>query len=731
MGGGFRVAAGPVAAKGRLVFAAGWVKKKTAPAGGDPFPSVAARVRQPAMSAAPPPSSAAGPSPRLVGWLVAALLAIYAAVALVAAAHKGLSFDEGEQIAVGYDMWVRRDFRMETANGDLVKRWATLPLLISRPKLPPVTDPKWREGEPYVVGYEFFFRCGNREESLLRQCRAMMALLGMATGLLVFWCSRTVFGAVGGLISLAIFVLSPHMLAFGGTVATAMTLCPTLLAATWCAWRLMHRVSWGRLAASLAAAGLLVLAKLTAVVLLPIVVILVAVKLASGRALEWRLGRTRWIRPRWVQAGIFGGLIVLHAVVGWGFIWAQYDFRYAASPDPSNPAIVMRVRPYSDERDPTVRAALQWARRVHFFPEGFLHGTRWLLGSNDTREAFMHGEWTTGGWVSFFPYTLWVKTTPYLMVLLLLGAAGSWWRWRVVRREARDNAAGKGARGTNVSLYDLAPFVTLIGVYLTFALCQDLNIGHRHILPIYPAIYVLAGAAGSLWTLRARWPRFAVLLALAAHVVDTGATFPDFLAYFSPLAGGPSQGYKMLVDSSLDWGMDLPGLKQWLEENNPGNREPVYLAYFGTDSPDHYGIKCRRLPGFFDWRPRQVYALEPGIYAISATLLQSVYTYTFGPWNSGYERRYQRTLHNLQVFEQAARVPGASQALLKQYPLAFWDHQYDAYEKLRFGRLCSWLRRSEEPDDDVGHSILIWRLDAGELRQALFAPPVEIDDRPN
>jgi len=676
----------------------------------------------------PPPS---GPRPRLVGVCVAALLALYAALAYSAAWHKGPSFDEEEQIAAGYDMWVRHDFRMETANGDLVKRWATLPLLVSRPHLPPTTDRRWREGEPYVVGYEFFFQCGNAAESLLRQCRAMMVLLGMGTGLLVFWMSRTIFGNAGGLVSLAIFTLSPHMLAFGAMVATAMTLLPSLLAATWCTWRLMHRVTWGRLTASLVAAGLLVLAKLTAIVVLPIVVVLMAVKLWRGRPLEWQLGARRLIRSRWAQGGIFGGLTLLHALAGWAFIWAQYDFRYAASPDPSDPGIIMRVRPYSDERDPTVRAVLRWANETHFLPQGFIHGTRWLLGSNDTREAFMHGEWTAGGWLSFFPYTLWVKTTPYLMVLLLAGGIGCWWRGRSARREAPTGANGGVAPGLNVSLYDLTPFITIIVVYLGVALAQDLNIGHRHILPIYPAIHVLAGAAGCLWAQRVRWPRFVIVLALLAHAVDTGCTYPDFLAYFSPLVGGPSQGYKMLVDSSLDWGMDLPGLKQWLDRNNPGNREPVFLAYFGTDSPGHYGIQCRRLPGFFEWRPREVYALEPGIYAISATLLQSLYTYTWGPWNSGFERRYQQTLHNLEVFERAARVPGASAALLQHYPANFWDNQYDAYEQLRFGRLCAWLRHSEEPDDDVGHSILIWRLDAGELHQALFAPPVERNDAPD
>jgi hypothetical protein len=672
------------------------------------------------MTVAPASNSVVRFSPRIVWIAVAALLAIYAALALAASMGKGVSFDEAEQIAVGYDIWARHDFRMETANGDLVKRWAALPLLISRPTLPSTSDLRWRQGEPYVVGYEFFFQCGNHPESLLLQCRAMMVLMGAATGLLVFLCSRRIFGPIGGLVSLVIFAFSPHMLAFGGMVATAMSVCLTLLASTYCIWQLLHRITWSWLIASLVCCGLLVLSKLSALVILPIAVVLTAVKLFSGRPLEWRLGRPRVIPSRWIQAGIFGALVLVHAAAGWGFIWAQYDFRYAASPDPSDRGIVMRVRPYNDPIDPTVAAVLAWSRRTHFLPEGYLQGIGWLLGSNDSRQAYMNGRWTAGGWLMFFPYTLWVKTSPWLPLLLLLGLGG-WWRRRKTRRTF-------GAGTTSPSLYEAIPFFVIIVVYLSVALLQDLNIGHRHILPIYPAIYVLAGSAACFWSLRARWPKVVVALLLLGPVVDSAVTYPHYLAYFSSLVGGSSQGYKYLVDSSIDWGMDLPGLKRWLDAHNPAGREPVFLAYFGTDSPDYYGIKCKRLPGFFDWRPREVYGLEPGIYAISATLLQSTYTDTFGPWNSGYEQWYQSTLHNLQTLERTARDPQEREALLKKHPPAFWDHQYDAFEKLRFGRLCAWLRHHGVPDDNVGHSILIWRLDAADLHQALFGPPAEMDD---
>jgi hypothetical protein len=207
--------------------------------------------------------------------------------------------------------------------------------------------------------------------------------------------------------------------------------------------------------------------------------------------------------------------------------------------------------------------------------------------------------------------------------------------------------------------------------------------------------------------------------------------YPNYLSYFSPLVGGPAKGYEHLADSSLDWGMDLPGTKKWLDENNPGNREQVFFAYFGTDSPDYQGIQSHRLPGYPDWRSPKVFPLAPGIYAISATLYQSVYTLTFGPWNTEYEARYQNALRNVLAYEAASKDPAKLAAILHIHPEQFWDNEYDWFEKLRFGRLCAWLRhRRPVPDASVGYSILIWRLNVQELQDALFAPPVEINDSP-
>ena len=209
-------------------------------------------------------------------------------------------------------------------------------------------------------------------------------------------------------------------------------------------------------------------------------------------------------------------------------------------------------------------------------------------------------------------------------------------------------------------------------------------------------------------------------LGVLACVVESVTTWPNYLAYFNQLAGGPRQGYRHLVDSSLDWGQDLPGLARWLERN-VASGTPVYLSYFGTGNPDYYHIRAKRLPGFFDtWRQHEWYPLTGGVYAVSATMLQSVYSLAPGPWAAPYEQRYQSTLADLRAIAATS-----DEAERQRLTSDFLREKFLFFEQLRFARLCAFLRR-RAPDDNVGYSILIYRLSDQDVREALYGPPAEL-----
>ena len=669
-------------------------------------------------------------SREVVTAAVALILALYAALAWTGTLSKGVSFDEGLQLAVGYNLWVHDDYRIEGANGDLVKRWATLPFLLSQPKFVGTDDPDWRSAAAYDLGRRFLFESGNPAEWLLAQARAMAVLLGVATGLLVFWRSRMLFGPVGGLVSLAVFALSPEMLAFGGIVSTDMSITLTLFASTFSVWGLLHVISVTRLAASLACVGLLVLAKPTALVLLPITLAMLVVRGWVGKplVLQWR--SRRWEVRTWRRQAIAIGLAAsLHVVAGWAALWAHYGFRYAASSRPDDPSVGFH-QPFGRDDVPRVYThVLEFCQQTRLLPEGFCRGIDALLGCDDRLGSFKNGQWRIGGWPSFFPYAIWVKTPPATWLLVAAGVI-AW--WRLARKRAADSALPlrRSRQGNAPRIYAATPLVVLVVVYLLVAMTEDLNLGHRHVLPIYPAFYVLAGAVALAWRSYPRAGKAATIAAVAWLGSSTADIAPNYLAYFAPQAGGPRLGYTRLVDSSLDWGMSLPALKRWLDDHNPGGGVPVFLAYFGSDSPRHQGIRSTRLPGFFERRTFQRYTVTPGYYAISASLLQGAYTAAFGPWTRHYEQLYQQKLAEARTFDDVASDPVRLQQLLQAAPLEAWMEDFDLFDNLRFARLCAWLRHQGEPPAHVEHAIFIWKLNQADLEAALLGPPVELAAEP-
>jgi hypothetical protein len=147
--------------------------------------------------------------------------------------------------------------------------------------------------------------------------------------------------------------------------------------------------------------------------------------------------------------------------------------------------------------------------------------------------------------------------------------------------------------------------------------------------------------AGRSAALIEKKPLGVLLFIILGYQAFTGLkAWPDYLSYFNELAGGPDNGYKYLRDSNIDWGEDLPALRDYLSEKEIGT---VRLDYFGSASPDFYGIKYEK-PA-----PSEAQKPEKAVYAISvhnledmewtrtakpaAKLRGSIYVYDLRPGN--------------------------------------------------------------------------------------------------
>lgn len=628
-----------------------------------------------------------------LGVLLALLHAILAVTATV---DKSMTADEIAHLTAGHAYNVRGDFRLQPENGNLPQRLAALPLRLSAAPLPPISNENWKTADVWVYGNTFFYEQGLSAAEKLFFGRAMIALVSAALVIVVFIWSRALFGWKGAFISAGLMAFCPAFLAHGAlaTSDVVMTFCFVAAVGSW--WCHLRRPGpfWASLSAMML--GVAMVAKFSAVLLPPMLILIGAVWIWSEST------RTGWRSPLLRVARSLS----IHAVVSVAIIWLFFGFRFSAfAPELAEGAVFNHGWGFVLNGIGFPAKVIVWLREWRVLPEAWLYGLAFVLQFSRARGAFMSGEYSVTGWVSFFPWAFLIKTTlPF--ILLLLGLTIS-----AIRAQRPI-----GARLRN----DLIPFTPLLVLFIVYwitSLASHLNIGHRHILPTYPVLFIAAGWAGRWLSFRTPLAAAGISILSAWHIVESTIIRPHYLAYFNQVVGGPTNGWRHLVDSSLDWGQDLPGLKRWLDANAPD--EKVFLSYFGTGSPAFEGLSVTALPTLPEvGPPRPWHAFTPGVYAISVTMLQHVYSRVRGEWTAELEKEYQQ-VRNLEPAFLAYRDDPARRALLlKEMPAERWRAAWARFETLRFARLCHYLR-VRRPDAAIGHSIHVYRLSATELEAAV------------
>jgi len=268
--------------------------------------------------------------------------------------------------------------------------------------------------------------------------------------------------------------------------------------------------------------------------------------------------------------------------------------------------------------------------KYFILPEAWLYGLLDAIRASD-RESYLLGQiYLHGTWL-YFPVAFVVKTPFPTMIALLVAIV------LVVRRRSPFQA----------DLYLLLPAVLLFSL----AVCSKFNIGLRHILPIYPFLFVwISGQVATIWASRRRTAQWGVSLLGIWLLISTLRVSPDYLAFFNEAAGGPGNGHKVLVDSNLDWGQDLKGLRNWMSDHGVSR---IQLAYFGTVDPAYYGIDAEPFPGTLAVQSRSKLgsAPAPSHIAISATYLKGLYLWNRDQYASFRQQKPVAVIgHSIWVF---------------------------------------------------------------------------------
>lgn len=485
------------------------------------------------------------------------------------AVHDAFTADEDTHLARGYTFWRAQ------LDGDSAVPHPYISTVLAAWPLLPIRDLNPSDAVPELGPYLLPIRAYRPLSRIIFAGRVPMILLSVLMAATAFRWAASWYGCLGGLLTLALCVLDPNILAHGRLAGTDAGLMSLGFIAAYLVTRLCSRLTVSNLVLTAVALEAALRAKRTAIYLIPPLVVLFVVSVLHADPAAFL--------PSWVRKRVTGW----RGIAMWSLILLV------------TLGLLTTLAARLLYRDWSVSSRSLSAPTAAYSQTTKLFGGKQEKGN----PAFFMGQYSRWGWSAYFPVAFAIKTplpTLALLCLALLVCALDRPRW-----------------------VELA--LLLFPATLTFALIlfSTQNIGYRHVLPALPFLFVFIGRLAL--QLKRRYWKAIILALLGWLLVGAICIYPDHLAFFNEVIGGPRNGYQYLADSNLDWGQANRELAAYLQRRGI---ERIWPALFTPIDPAAYGIHYDPLPTPWvgDWIvnfPR--FNPPPGVYAIGATHLQGVY----------------------------------------------------------------------------------------------------------
>ena len=511
-----------------------------------------------------------------------------------------LTFDESAHLPAGYSYLTQKDMRLNPEHPPLIKDLAAIPLLFIKDINFPSDIKAWKEdiNGQWDFGFYFLYQMGNPTDKMIFWSRIPMILILILLGFYIFKWARELFSNKVALLSLFLFSFSPTFLAHGKLVTTDVGAAAGVFIATYYFLGALKNPSKRSIIFAGISFGLAELCKFSVILLVPFFGLLAFT--------WWLINLGSWRKAL--------KIFILVMLIGFILIWPIYQYHvlnYPPERQVRDSEIFLSAYPDFIQK-PLIFAADKPILRPYaqYFTGLFMVFHRATFGHT----TYFLGEISNLGWKNYFPIVYSIKEPLTFHILTLFALLYAAW---LIKKPFWVNTFSR-IRNWIKSHFPEFAMLTFIGFYWTTSLYSNLNIGVRHLLPIFPFTMLLVSVM-TVNSLKGPYlkTKYLILGALILwQAVSVISIFPHFLAYANELVKGPNNLYIYTVNSNLDWGQDLKRLKNWVEENKI---EKIYVDYFGGSNPEYY-FKEKFSPW---WGTRDPQELPEGSYlAVSATLLQ-------------------------------------------------------------------------------------------------------------
>jgi len=517
---------------------------------------------------------------RCHGILAIALLALMFGLGFSAMTHNSAIVDEVAHIPAAYSYLHYGDYRLNPEHPPLMKDLAALPLQFMQLNFPNgATDPWTTQiNAQWDTGWKFLYHSGNDAGKILFWSRLPILLLAVAFGGVLYLYLRRRFGIAVALIGLFFYALSPNILASSIFVTTDLGASVFAFISLVTFVRYSESPNRGNLALLALALAVAQLAKFSSILLYPFLGLMTILL-----AFVWRTPAT--LKQRFK---VFTGGFVLASVISIGLVWIAYIPHTIGMTTAVQQHLINHALPVGI--GPAVAGVLDVLSPIPVFKPlvQFILGVSMVFarvaGGNTT---YFLGQVTNQSFHGYFPVLFMVKTQ---LSLLIIGFGAT---ILALARLLRRRPIGLKLRAAAYLRQHLTE--TTLGLFAAFyfavSVAGNLNLGIRHILPIYIPLFVLAALAVvrvGRRLIRDRNRRLyagAMIVLLAWYGGATLLIAPSYVAYFNELIGGPARADHYFSDSSVDWGQDLLRFGDYIRANHI---DTVALDYFGGGQTAYY-----------------------------------------------------------------------------------------------------------------------------------------------
>lgn len=473
----------------------------------------------------------------------------------------------------------------------LIKSIAAVPLLFMQVELPQ----KSRAATPPLATNYFYSSKNNPDRLLLWGRLPMLLLFGLLALLIKTWAGQ-LYGAPAGYFAFLLAVFNIPLMASGRYVMIDVGIALFYTLSIYTFLRCLQRPSVGRKLIAGVTFGLAQVAKSSALVLFPTFLAIAVVYYFRDPENQISLGKKRHYAMQLLQ------MIVVLWLVGGVVITAAYSLQTWNMPQESQAALNQK---HLQNLPISWPAAVITKITAVSRPLGYYALSLAVLSKHNAHGhlSYLFGHVAKSqGWL-YFPVAFLLKTQLSLIILLCLAPF-------LIDREKPP------WQGQMLLLSAL--------IYALVAMSAHINIGIRHLLPLYPLLIIWVSQI-IYWPIQ-RHPlnvsKAIVLTGLACwYIFDVASAHPHYLAYFNALAGGSSNGYRYLSDSNVDHGQDIKRLGAYL--NAAGIKDVTVLCaaessnLWGCPSVTHY------MPNATPWDPRLLTSssndLPTGFFVVSKT----------------------------------------------------------------------------------------------------------------